>query len=56
MHEEGHSRVINQIQSLFGRWVRGHYNNWVGVEGRRGKECIVHQRDMGKQGIACRKM
>lgn len=56
MDEEGYPRVMNQVQSLFRRRVRGHNNDWVGVEWRRGEVCVIHQRDVRNHGIACRKM
>lgn len=56
MDEYGYPGVVYQVESLFRRRVRGHDDDWVGVEGRRGKVCVIHKRDVGKHGIACCKM
>ena len=34
MDEEGDSRVIDEIECLFGCWVCSHNDHWIWVEGR----------------------
>ena len=34
MYEKGYSGVVDQVQRLFGSRVRGHDDNWIGIERR----------------------
>lgn len=34
MDKKGYSRVIDQVQRLLGSRVRGHDDNWIGIERR----------------------
>lgn len=34
MDEEGYSGVVDQIQRFLGGRVRGHDDNWIGIERR----------------------
>ena len=56
MDEEGYARVVDEVDGLFGGRVRGHDDDWVGVEGRRGQVGVVHERYVGEHGVACCKV
>ena len=34
MDKKGYSGVVNQVQRLLRSRVRGHDDNWIGIEGR----------------------
>ena len=53
MDEQGDAGVVEQVQGLFRRRVRGHYDDGVGVEGRGGEVGVVHEGDVGEHGVAC---
>ena len=36
MNEEGHTRIVDQVEGLFGGRVGGHDDDWTWVEGGRG--------------------
>lgn len=48
MNEQRDARVVDEIESLFGRGVRGHDDYWVGMKRSGGQVGVIHQRDVGK--------
>ena len=49
VHQERDTRVGDEIQGLFGGWIRGHDDGRVRRERRRGKVGIVHEGDVRKE-------
>ena len=53
VNEQRDSRVVYQVYSFLRRWIRSHNDDGIGIEWRRGKVCVIHERDVRKHSIAC---
>lgn len=60
VHEDADVGIVEQVLSLEGLWIRGHYYGRIGwertgwVRGATGQEGVVHEGDMGQgRGSGC---
>ncbi len=53
MDQQRYSRVVDEIEGLFGGGVGGHDDDGAGVVRGGGKVGIVHERDMRIESVAC---
>lgn len=56
MDQQRDSRIVDKIEGLLGGRVGGHDDRRVWAERRGRQVCVVHERYMGKDGVACREM
>ena len=56
MDKKRDTRVVDEVQSLFGSWVGGHNDHRARVKGSRWEVSIIHERNVRMECIACREM